>query len=959
MNGGGSRASGKALDRSAADPSGVSPVCEEGAILSGPSAESFGLFGREDAFATLKATLAEGGRVVMSGEPGMGKSSLVRATSQVAQRAGRRVLMVSPTQFDRGLPFAGLAELISQCPDDVESVLPIPQRRALDVALQRVDPTDTGTDALAVPLAVRTLLTHLCEVGTVALILDDLQWLDQPTTGSLAFALRRLNPAPERLSVVLAMRPEGVGSDVVTALESAQASLSLEPLDEPAIGQVLRQLLGSKWTQPVSSAVARASSGNPFLALMIAHSMQSDLSKWSWSAQDGHDPVFPVPPSLVEILGEKVTLLPKSARDVLLLVSAAGRLTLTQLETLVEADVLTAALEAAADWEVATVGSDTRVVFTHPMLASAIYDAASAAERRRAHKVLAASLEDPVERARHRARTLIAPDAAIAEELERAAAISARRGAQGLAGEILEAAAQATPPSADDGLRFRRQLQAVDAFTVAGDVEAAVEALAGAEPLVMTSQSQAEVILRRVILTPQAAGAVALTEQGLALAQSGTAVHTSLTSLLGSLHRLQGNGERAHELMSAATAAAKATGEPLAYLHALYGQLTVEQGWGLGDADATQKVIDGLLVAEKDRIPTSPVAWDYAFSAAWHDRAAAEVVRTGIADILEAGRYGELAQMYIALILNLIRASRFAEAAEALDEADRHGAWSDSNFQEDLARTLVYGAMGDLHRGRRIAQDAAARAAEVGSTYLRAGFLAQLGFIETSAGEWHAALVALREVADILRATKLVDFATALWAVDYVDAALQVGALDEVAAGVKFLRQGSGGRPDVIAAADRCAALLTAASGDTGWAMSQLTEVVAREGIESPFEAARSRLALGQVARRAGYKGIAAETLSVAAEIFDQVGATLWAERARGDAARTGLQPTSTTLTGTERRLAELVSQGHSNHEVAAEMFISVKTVEANLTRIYRKLSVRSRTELSVRLGHGGVEPDR
>jgi len=141
--------------------------------------------------------------------------------------------------------------------------------------------------------------------------------------------------------------------------------------------------------------------------------------------------------------------------------------------------------------------------------------------------------------------------------------------------------------------------------------------------------------------------------------------------------------------------------------------------------------------------------------------------------------------------------------------------------------------------------------------------------------------------------------------------------------------------------------------------MSQLTEVVARQGIESPFEAARSRLALGQVARRAGHKGIAAEALTATAEIFDQVGATLWAERARGDAARTGLQPTSTTLTGTERRLAELVSQGHSNHEVAAEMFISVKTVEANLTRIYRKLSVRSRTELSARLGHGGVEPHR
>jgi DNA-binding NarL/FixJ family response regulator len=920
--------------------------------VSGSSAESFGLFGREDAFAILKATLAQGGSVVMSGEPGMGKTSLVRAASQVAQRTGRRVLSVSPTQFDRGLPFAGLADLMTQCPEDVESTLPTPQRRALDVALQRLDPPDGGTDALAVPLAVRTLLTHLCEVGAVALILDDLQWLDQATAGSLAFALRRLNTAPERLSVVLSMRPEGLGSDVVAALQGAPEGVTLEPLDDPAIGQVLRRLFGSKWTQPISSAVARASSGNPFLALMIAQAMQSDLSKWSWSAQEGHDPVFPVPPGLVEILGEKVSLLPKPARDVLLLVSAAGRLTLAQLQALVEADVLAAALEAAADWEVAMVGVDSRVTFTHPMLASAIYDAATAGERRRAHKVLADALEDSVERARHRARTLTAPDAAIAEELEHAATVSASRGAQGLAGELLEAAAQATPPSADDGLRFRRQLQAVDAFMTAGEVDAALAALTDAEPLVMTSQAQAEVILRRVSLTPQTAGALALTEQGLALAPTGTFVHTLLTSLLGSLYRLQGNGQRAHELMSAAATTARAVGEPLAYLHALYGQLTVEQGWGLGDAAATQQVIDGLIAAVKDRIPASPVAWAYAFSAPWHDPDAAQIVRTGIADLLEAGRYGDLAQMYTALVMHLTRASRFTEAADALDEADRYGAWSASTFQEDMSRILVYGAIGDLDRARQIAQQAADRVAEIGSSYLRAGFLAQLGFIETSAGEWHAALVALREVADILRAAQMVDFASALWAVDYVDAALQVGALDEVAIAVEFLRgQCSSGHPEVIAAADRCAALLEAASGDTDKALSQLTDVVAHQGIESPFEAARSRLALGQVARRAGHKGIAAEALAVAAENFEQLGTPLWAERARREAGRVGLQPTTSALTGTERRVAELVALGHSNHEVAAEMFISVKTVEANLTRIYRKLSVRSRTELSVRLG--------
>jgi DNA-binding CsgD family transcriptional regulator len=171
-------------------------------------------------------------------------------------------------------------------------------------------------------------------------------------------------------------------------------------------------------------------------------------------------------------------------------------------------------------------------------------------------------------------------------------------------------------------------------------------------------------------------------------------------------------------------------------------------------------------------------------------------------------------------------------------------------------------------------------------------------------------------------------------------------------------RQCSFGRPQATVAADRCQALFDAARGDADEAIRVLRAIVERPGSECPFEAARSRLALGRVYRRAGYKGLASETLHAATVAFEELGTPRWAERARDEADRVGLHPTGSTLTATERRVAELVGAGRSNQETAAELFMSVKTVEANLTRIYRKLSIGSRKELASRLSDLRPRPD-
>ncbi len=922
---------------------------------------AFGLFGREDALRAVNDALVSGGNAVAIGEPGAGKSSLLRASAQLAKVRGRRVLAVTPTQFDQGLPFAGLAELIGQFPEGADSGLPGPQRRALAVALQRVEPGEREVDALAVPLAVRELLTQLTESGPVALVIDDLQWLDHASVGSLGFALRRISVEPHRLSVLVATRPDpGAGADLIRCLAAPLHEFRLPPLEDWAIGQLLRKRLGPRWTPPMSAGVARASGGNPFLALEIARAMQVDVPSWRGSAQHGHDPVFPVPPSLAELLRERVARLPQDSREVLLLVSAAGRLTVAQLQGIVEEARLWPALEAAGDADMTIVSAESVVAFTHPLLASAIYDAAAPAERRRTHRVLADGLDDPVERARHRSRSITAPDETVAGELERAAEISRGRGARQLAGELMEGAALATPSEVDTAASLGRWLRALDIYIDAGDPVAARAALDKASALAAVPEQQAQVLARRVRLADQRVGVRFLAEQALRLAPKGTEVRAGILLSLCTVHRMEGNGTDALRIGRMAVEEAAAVKRLDIQLTALNERLACELHWGEGQPEQSLRDIERLVDSSALDLPAAQVAWTHGFFAAWNDETAEGYVREGIKSAVDSGRYGDLSDLYICLVLVLIRGSRVRDAQAALYEADRSGAWTAASFQEDMARVLVKEYAGDLDGAHELAQGAVARSRISGSTYWLSGFLAQLGFVEISARNWHAALEALREVAEIFARTKMVDLEQLLWGVDYADAALQIGAEHDVEVAISVLRrQGASGRPEAAVAADRCQALLSAARGGVDEALSVLRKVVEQPGSECPFEAARSRLALGQVYRRAGYKRRASEALNAAASAFEEMGIPRWAERARDEAGRVGLQPTASTLTETERRVAELVASGRSNQETAAELFMSVKTVEANLTRIYRKLSVRSRTELANRMNNLDSAPRR
>lgn len=533
-----------------------------------------------------------------------------------------------------------------------------------------------------------------------------------------------------------------------------------------------------------------------------------------------------------------------------------------------------------------------------------------------------------------------------------------------MAGELLEGAARATPSDLDTRSSLGRWLRAVDTYVAAGDRLAARSALNVGSTLAADGEQQAQVLVRKAWLVDGLGAARSVAEEAFRLAPAGSEVRTQILQELGEYHRMEGHGKLALRLTNLAIREAADAGRPDIQLAALNQLQSIQLLWGLGDADQTLAEVDRLVDGSSGELSEAQWAWAHGFHAAWNDPAAERRTRDGIARTVEAGRYGELSSLYICLILTLVRRSRIREAQADLDEADRLGGWtSGAGLQEAIGRALVRAYSGDLADARELAQRAATQARSGGLTYWLAGFLAQLGFIEVSARNWNAALEPLRELAEIFADTELVDLEQLLWPVDYADAALQVGALDEVATAVALLRRQ--GRPEALVAADRCQALLTAARGDVEEALTVLRGVVERAGAECPFEVARSQLALGQVARRAGHKGLASETLNAAANAFTELGIPRWAERALDDAGRVGLHGTSTGLTETERRVAELVASGASNQEAADQLFLSVKTVEANLTRVYRKLSVRSRTELAaavaaqavvVRRGGGAVD---
>ena len=412
------------------------------------------LFGRDDELRTVHAFLDRPGTagttgLVLEGEAGIGKSAIWLAAVEAARERGLRVLSARPAEVESGVAYAALGDLIEEALPEVLAELPAPRRRALETALLMEDPIDEAVDARTFAVAVRHALQLLAERRSTVVAVDDVQWLDASSASALAFALRRLPDHDVR--VLFARRAGAAVSDVEQAIDDHKLErVQVGSLSPGALHAILHPRLGRTLARPTLLRVHEASGGNPFYALELARALGAS-----------HDPTrpLPVPESLDALVRARLEGLPEVTRRALLLACTHGRLRPAQLDG--------EALEVAFADDVIEL-TDGVIRFTHPLLASALYQAATPEARRRAHEHLTEIVEDPLARARHRALAAQEPDAELAAEIEAAANLAIARGAPIAACELGEHAMRATPADAHEALQ-RRALATARAHLAAGE----------------------------------------------------------------------------------------------------------------------------------------------------------------------------------------------------------------------------------------------------------------------------------------------------------------------------------------------------------------------------------------------------------------------------------------------------------------------------------------------------------
>jgi DNA-binding CsgD family transcriptional regulator len=901
-----------------------------------------GLIGRDEELAAIRALLAESrpGGLLLSGEPGIGKTVLWEAGVAEARAAGWTVLQHRSAQAEAGLAFAGLSDLLMNEFDRVSEGLLPPRRHALEVALLLVEPDAVAPDPRALGLALLDVMSHLATLAPVLLALDDVQWLDPSSSAVVSIAVRRLSD--ERVRVLATRRTQPGTPAIAEPFGDLFPRLEIGPLDLGAMHDLLRQALGHELLLSTLAAIDHASGGNPFFAVELARS----------ASRDAGEPHIHVPDSLRDLLSGRIDRLPPATQQVLLDAAALVRPT---VELVAPDEARLDALDVAVLERVVSV-EDSGIRFAHPLLASLAYDRSPPGQRRATHARLAGLVGNPEERARHLA--LAAGDAydeTLARELDGAAGRAASRGATAAAAELTELAVRHTP--SDDVLASRsRRLAAGRLHHQAGDVERAAdifdELLAELPPGVLRAE-----VLYASALTQRSSvrTRLAYLEQALALVGDDDALAAQVLGFTA-INRWLG-GQTAQGLADARAGLARAekVGDPR-----LVATAIARVGWPeIWHLDATPGLLERGLRLERDLAPSrfqdSP-----RFTLACHKWMYDELdeARTMLEAFAASAeqRGDEVARGFSTMVLGSVEglAGRLGRAVD-LHDATLHLSQQIGDPQlELLARSFGSRSLldaGRLDDARSWAMAANALALDVGDVTHGALAEGTLGQIDFVAGDLESACRRLEGLPErLLRQGSLHPF-SAPWS-EAIEALIGLGELDRAAELIGKLE-------DVAPRANRCArciagrarGLLRLAAGDCDGAVSAFEQALREESGIYPLERGRTLIALGGAHRHARRSRAARETLDAAVALLDEIGAGAWLDTAVAALGRISGRRASSGhgLTEGEQRVAQLAAQGRQNKEIAATLFISVGTVEMHLSRVYRKLGVRSRTELAGR----------
>jgi DNA-binding CsgD family transcriptional regulator len=909
------------------------------------------VLGRDEELQRISALLGSarrgvGAALVIRGEPGAGKSVLLDAA--ISQARGFRVISTVAVASESELAFGSLIGLLRPHLDRLDE-LPAAQRHSLRCALG-LDQTTTGpVEQLACYGAVVSLLARCADDRPLLVVADDLQWFDAGSRDALLFAARRMRSDP--VAFLIAVR-DGE-TEVLT--DTRLPELRLGGLDAAAAALLLNE--GARSIAPVvAREIWSQTNGNPLALTEVPRYLHTE----QLAGRMPLDEPLPVGRRLEEGFARRVAALPPETQRALAVVATsysldAGTIGAALGHLRLSLDVL----EAGEDAGLLLI-SGGMVAWRHPLVRSAIYHRASPADRRRAHRALAATAGDqrlPDHRAWHLAAAITAPDERVAADLERVADEAVRRGALEIAMRALSQAAGLSPLDDD---RARRETQAADHAINVGRWDEALSLIDSArqrtsDPLM---RAQAERILARVETLRGAP--VAAHERLVALAESLQTLDPALSATVmteavvahmatGQREQFMVTAERAFEL-------SRSVGGPVEAIAGLVVGLGMV-GWG-----GRQRAIE--LLDRYGPVADRPEFW----------RAAPEIVGlyayscmvrgdfTGSGRILDrmvdaARRDGAVRALCFPLAQRsclMLAVGRWPAArADAQEAVDLSQGMFDGAMRGFTWGRLAQaeGAVGNAAAARRAAQECFALSRSAGAEAIEPNgrvALATLALSEDNASE---AIHHIENAGKVCR-----EFGEPGWYQSddvLIESYARMAQHHQAARALERLEVGATNSigPWARMAVARCRGILAA---ETEFDPHFQAALALHDRVPNPFERARTELCFGERLRRARRRTEAREHLTRATDTFATLGASLWLARAEHELSLAGQRQrferhTSpwAELTAAETRVAEVIVEGATYAEAAAALFLSPRTIEAHLRQMYRKLDVRSRSELT------------
>ena len=890
----------------------------------------------------LTAAAIRPSSLLVEGEAGIGKTTLLLAAAEEAHGRGFRVLSARSAAAESVLAYAVLADLLREVDTTACAELPDVQRLAVDRVLLRADAGDRATDQREVAASFLTVVEWVAEASPVLVVIDDLQWLDTSSQKVIAYAARRF---AGRIGLLGAVRTDSGSGDVASWLQMARPDamvrITVPPFNLGGLHAVVSGRLGRSFRRPTMVRIREISAGNPLYALELARAIGDENA-----SADLH-----LPNTLTELVRTRIGTLGTDVQDVLLAASCVAKPTveLVAAATGNDTERVYELLEQAENSGIVRIEGH-RLRFEHPLLAKGVYTRAATVHRRAMHRRLAEIIDEPELHARHLALAATHGDQQTLDSLDTAAESARQRGAPATAAELLDLAGELGGDTPERRIRSaRNHFNAGDAVRARILLEqcVATPGLIAAEALTLLGVME--------ILEGSREDAASLLQRALGECEDTMPLRVQILVPLSIALFNSGKREAAANRIGEAVVAATQFGEQHLLSEALSTQVSLGCWSGRGvDQAALKRALELEDPDATTSIFTRPSMHNavlLAFTGQLDE--ASEAVASISADCDLRGEESEQIIVAVHRVLIEIWRGNFTQASVIAEDALERARLLDGGLPLAGALTMraaVAAYVGRPDQARRDAEEARPAVRAAGAVFMTACHVITAGFLEVSLGNHAAALSAL----DPLLSTFDPDSTEIYFASfipDAVEALVALDRLDEAEPLVDALER-NGNRLDrawMLAVGARCRAMLLAARGDIHGAHVEAQAAMAHhDRLPMPFERARTQVLLGQLQRRQRQKESAAATLREAVQAFDALGTALWVDRARTELARADVAHSGTNeLTPSEQRVAELAVEGMSNRDIAAALFISPKTVETNLARVYRKLDIHSRTQLS------------